>query len=316
MLRPAAALLALGCLLLAGCGGGTKNETPSSTSATSSAAPPAGSLEALWRSAKQQAGVVEGSADYQPGRNRVSFLVVDAQARVISTPTATIWVATGLRDRPYQQTVARSEPIGVPGGASAGIGSIFVAHVRLPKPGKYWLLVEPDGNPRSTSALGNLVVATKPAAPAVGARAIPSDTPTLASTGGNLKALTTATHPDPRLYRLSVAQALAKHVPFVLTFATPKFCQSRTCGPVVDVVDAVARKLASTPVHFIHVEIYKGNDPAKGFNRWVSGPGSWNLPNEPFTFLVDRTGMIRAKLSGAFSVGELEQTIRATILRS
>ena len=309
---PAAALLALGCLLLAGCGGSTKSGTPSSTSAT----PPAGSLEALWRSGKEQAGVVEGSSDYQPGRNRVSFLVVDAQARVISTPTATIWVATGLQDRPYQQTVARSEPIGVPGGASAGIGSIFVAHVRLPKPGKYWLLVEPDGSPQRTTALGNLVVAAKSDAPAVGARAIPSDTPTLASTGGKLSALTTATHPDPMLYRLSVAQALAKHVPFVLTFATPKFCESRTCGPVVDVVDAVARKLASTPVRFIHVEIYKNNDPAKGFNRWVSGPGSWNLPNEPFTFLVDRTGIIRAKLSGAFSVGELEQTIRATILRS
>ena len=179
--------------------------------------------------------------------------------------------------------------------------------MRLPKPGKYWLLASPDGGTRSSGALANLVVAAKPEAPAVGSRAIASETPTLASTGGKLAALTTATHPDPRLYRLSVAQALARHVPFVLTFATPKFCQSRTCGPVVDVVDAVAKKLSSTPVRFIHVEIYKDNDPAKGFNRWVNGPGSWNLPNEPFTFLVDRRGIIRAKLSGAFSVGELEQ---------
>jgi hypothetical protein len=310
MLRPAAVLLALGCLLLAGCGGSAKSGTPSSTSATS-AAPPAGSLEALWRSAKQHVGVVEGSSDYQPGRNRVSFLVVDSQARVVSTPTATVWVATGLKDRPYLRTVARSEPIGVPGGASAGIGSIFVTHVRLPKSGKYWLLASPVGSPQSISALGNLVVGAKPDAPGVGAHAVPSRTPTLASTGGKLALLTTATHPDRRLYSVSVAQALAQHVPFVLTFATPKFCQSRTCGPVVDVVDAVAKKLASTQIRFIHVEIYKENDPAKGFNRWVK---EWNLPNEPFTFLVDRNGIIRAKLSGAFSVGELEQTIRATIL--
>ena len=234
---------------------------------------------------------------------------------MITTATATVWVATGLKAHPYQRTVARSEPIGVPGGATADVGSIFVTHVRLPKPGKYWMLVEPNGGTKTTTALGNLVVAAKPDAPAVGDHAIASATPTLASTGGKLAALTTATHPDPRLYRLSVAQALARHVPFVLTFATPKFCQSRTCGPVVDVVDAVSKKLASSPVRFIHVEIYKDNDPAKGFNRWVSGPGSWNLPNEPFTFLVDRKGIIRAKLSGAFSVGELEQTIRATILR-
>ena len=311
MRRPAAVLLALGCLLLAACGSGTKGATPSTTSATSSAAPPAGSLEALWRSAKQNVAVVEGSSDYQPGSNRVSFLVVDPQSRVITTPTATIWVSTGLKSTPYERTIARSEPIGVPGGESAGVGSIFVTHVRLPRPGKYWLLAIPVGG-TSISALGNLVVGKTSDAPAVGGRAIPSNTPTLASTHGKLSALSTATHPDPRLYRLSVAQALTRHVPFVLTFATPKFCQSRTCGPVVDVVDAVARKLAATPVRFIHVEIYKDNDPAKGFNRWVK---QWNLPNEPFTFLVDREGIVRAKLSGAFSVGELEQTIRATIFR-
>jgi hypothetical protein len=312
MRRPAAVLLALGCLLLAGCGSSNKGVTPSTTSATSSAAPPVGSLEALWRSAKQRVGLVEGSSDYQPGSNRVSFLVVDSQSRVISTPTATIWVATGLKSTPYERTIARSEPIGVPGGESAGVGSIFVTHVRLPKPGKYWLLALPVGG-TSISALGNLVVGKTSDAPAVGARAIPSNTPTLASTHGKLALLSTATHPDPRLYRLSVVQALTRHAPFVLTFATPKFCQSRTCGPVVDVVDAVARKLAATPVRFIHVEIYEDNDPAKGFNRWVK---QWNLPNEPFTFIVDREGIVRAKLSGAFSVGELEQTIRTTILPS
>jgi hypothetical protein len=311
MLRPAAALLALGCLLLAGCGGSAKSGTPSTTSTTSSAAPPAGSLEALWRSAKQQASVIEGSSDYQPGRNRVSFLLVDAQSRLVSTPTVMVSVATGLTRRPYQRTIARSEPIGVPGGASAGVGSIFVTHVRLPRPGKYWLFASPGGSGQSIGALANLVVEDKPEAPGVGAHAIASQTPTLASAGGKLADLTTATHPDPRLYRLSVAQALSKHIPFVVAFATPKFCQSRTCGPVVDVVDAVAKKLATSPVRFIHVEIYKDNDPAKGFNRWVK---QWNLPNEPFTFLVDRQGIIRAKLSGAFSVGELEQTIRATLL--
>ena len=308
MHRLAAALLALGCLLLAACGSGSTSET-----STSSAAPPAGSLEALWRSGKQ-AGVVPGSTDYQPGLNRVSFLVVDKRGKVVTSPSADILVSTSLDSRPFARAVARSEPIGVPGGSSAGIGSIYVAHVKLPKPGKYWLLVQPGGAAKGVTALANLVVDAKPEAPAVGARAIASDTPTIASTHGNLDLLTTATHPDRDLYRISVAEALARHLPFVVTFATPKFCQSRTCGPVVDVVAAVAKKLAGTPVRFIHVEIYKQNDPAKGFNRWVSGPGSWNLPNEPFTFLVDRRGIIRAKLSGAFSMGELERTIRETLL--
>jgi hypothetical protein len=310
MHRPAAVLIVLGCLLLSGCGSGSGSDT-----STSSAAPPAGSLEALWRSGSTQAGVVPGSTDYQPGLNRVSFLVVDAKGKVVAARTAAVLVSTGLEQRPFLRAVARSEPIGVPGGDSAGIGSIYVTHLRLPRPGKYWMLVRPGGAAAGTTALGNLLVPAKPDAPAVGARAIASDTPTLASTHGDLARLTTATHPDRSLYRVSVAQALARHDPFVVVFATPKFCQSRTCGPVVDVVSAVARTLAGTPVRFIHVEIYKQNDPARGFNRWVSGPGSWNLPNEPFTFLVDRRGIVRAKLSGAFSVGELEQTIRRTLLR-
>jgi hypothetical protein len=311
MLRPAAVLLVAGCLVASGCGGGSSVDG-AAVAATTTSPPPAGTLEALWRSARLHPSVIPGSSDYQPGSNRISFLLVDQQARVIDASRATVWVATGLRARPYLRTTARSEPIGVPGGASAGIGSILVAHVRLPKAGKYWLLASPEGSSAKLTGLANLVVGRRPDAPAVGERAVASKTPTLASAHGRLSTLSTATHPDPALYRISVAQAIARHVPFVVTFATPKFCQSRTCGPVVDVVDAVAKKLARTPVRFIHVEIYTGNDPAKGFNRWVR---EWNLPNEPFTFAVDRTGIVRAKLSGAFSVGELEQTVRATLLR-
>jgi hypothetical protein len=107
-----------------------------------------------------------------------------------------------------------------------------------------------------------------------------------------------------------VAQALAAHDPFVVTFATPQYCQSRTCGPAVDVVSAVRKRMAPTGLRFIHVEIYSDNDPAKGVNRWVS---EWRLPTEPFTFVVDRTGVIRAKLEGAFSAGELEAAARTVV---
>ena len=317
MSRPAVALIALSCtlfagLVLAGCGSSGRSSSPScSDAAVASSATSHDSLESL--AGHSPIAVVPGTEDFQPGRNRVSFLIIDGQSREISTPTACVWVATGLKDVPFERAVARSEPVGVAGGAAAPVGSIYVTHVDLPKPGKYWLLAVPAGSSKPIGAFANLVVpAKRVGAPRVGDRAIPSRTPTLASTGGKLAAVTTATHPDPRLYRLSVAQAMASHVPFVVTFATPRFCTSRTCGPVVDVVDAVSRKLAATPVRFIHVEIYKGNDPAKGFNPWVK---EWNLPTEPFTFVVDRNGVIRAKLEGAFSVSELESTVRALLLR-
>ena len=115
---------------------------------------------------------------------------------------------------------------------------------------------------------------------------------------------------DLGLLRYSVAGALAAHRPFVVTFATPKFCTSRTCGPVVDVVDAVRKRFASSPVRFIHVEVYRGNDPTKGYNRWMR---EWGLQSEPWTFAVGADGRVKAKFEGSVSVAELSAAVRGLL---
>jgi hypothetical protein len=74
----------------------------------------------------------------------------------------------------------------------------------------------------------------------------------------------------------------------------------------VQVVQSVAKRWQGSDVDFIHVEIYKDNDPSKGTNRWVD---EWRLPSEPFTFVVDRKGIIRERFEGAFSAAELEQAV-------
>ena len=96
-------------------------------------------------------------------------------------------------------------------------------------------------------------------------------------------------------------------MPFVLVFATPKSCTSRTCGPVVDVVSTVRREHTGSDIRFIHVEIYEENNPALGVNRWVQ---EWKLPTEPWVFLVGRNGRIKAKFEGAVSEQELEAAVR------
>ena len=108
-----------------------------------------------------------------------------------------------------------------------------------------------------------------------------------------------------------MAGSLAAHKPFVVVFATPKFCTSRTCGPVVDVVDAVRRRFRHTAVRFIHVEVYKRNNPTLGLNAFMR---QWRLPSEPWIFLVGADGRIKAKLAGPVSVGELAAAVRRTLL--
>jgi hypothetical protein len=138
-------------------------------------------------------------------------------------------------------------------------------------------------------------------------KAFPSRTPTIASTHGDFARLTTRVPPDRALLRYSVAESLAAHVPFVVVFATPKFCTSRTCGPVVDVVDAVRRRFRRTDVRFVHVEVYRRNDPTLGLNKFMR---EWHLPSEPWVFLVGSDGRIKGKFEGPVSVRELAAAVR------
>ncbi len=157
--------------------------------------------------------------------------------------------------------------------------------------------------------MGNVVVKDKPVAPAVGEQAVSSDTPTLEN--ATIKQLSTSRVPDRELYRLSVKDALAAKVPFVVTFATPAYCQSRTCGPIVDVVSAVRKREAGSNVRFIHVEVYQDNDPAKGENKWFK---EWHLPSEPWVFLVGPDGKVRERFEGTVSVSELDAAVKKYLL--
>jgi hypothetical protein len=300
-MRSVAALTVLSCLLLAGCGG-------SGGDATTTAADPGGgkTLEELWRAPGDDVAIIAGTSNHEAGDVRVSFLVVDAEGRVVTLPTARVWVADGLAGEPFLQSSAKLERIGVPGGDAADASHIYVARLRLPRPGKYWLLAEPEGGASKVQALGNVVVVKKDAPPDIGDPAVASKTPTIASTGGDFAKLTTRTPPDKSLLEYSIAGSLRAKAPFVVTFSTPKFCASRTCGPAVDVVEEVADRFDGGDVRFIHVEVYEGNDPAKGLNRWMR---EWELPTEPWTFLVGRDGNIVERYEGVVSVNELEQAV-------
>jgi hypothetical protein len=293
-------LLAVAVLVVAGCGG-------SGESGDGTGGGGGESLERLWQRPGEDVGLVQGTSDYAPGDVRVSFLVVAGDGRVIERPRARVWLAPKRAAAPIQEAEANLEPVGAEGSASAAgdVRYLFVTKLRVPKPGTWWVVAEPIGGYR-IQALGTLQVRDKTFSPTVGAKAPRSDTPTVASTGGDLASLSTATKPEPKLYERSVAQALDAKEPFVVVFATPKFCQSRACGPVVDVVDDMRKAYEGRGVRFIHVEVYTDNDPDKGVNTWMK---EWNLQTEPWVFVVGADGVIRAKFEGSASADELRAAI-------
>lgn len=297
-MRVLAALTLVACSIAAGCGGSSGDGEPD-----------AQTLEALWRAPGEDVAIVPGAADFSPGTVRLSFLVVDGRGRVVTRPTARIWIARGLEEEPFARATARAETIGVGEVEPGEPKEIFVTRLELPEPGTYWVLAEPVGG-RKIQAVGTVVVKADAAAPDVGEKAVASQTPTLET--ATLEELSTANEPDRALYRTSIADALAAKDPFVVVFATPKYCSSRTCGPVTDVVSEVRRRHEGERIRFIHVEIFEGNDPTKGENEWVR---EWGLPSEPWTFLVGPEGRIRARFEGTVSVGELDEAVKAELVR-
>jgi hypothetical protein len=147
------------------------------------------------------------------------------------------------------------------------------------------------------------VIEQYPAIPKVGEKAPLIHTPTAASVGGDLSKIDTRIPPD-QMHKVDFAEVLGKK-PIALVFATPALCQSRVCGPVVDVAQQVADKYKGE-VEFIHMEVYNDNDPNKGIRPQLR---TYNLPTEPWTFLIDADGTIKARIEGAYGVSELEEAV-------
>ena len=316
MRRAAIPALVLICLAIAGCGGGgsegsgsTDTQAAGTTEASGDQTVTAPDWAApLLNKAGSEGAAVMASSDFAVGSNRVSFLLVRADNSLITARVADVFYRP-TSDGPTRKAVARLVPIGVDASSAEKdeVKQIYVANLELPQAAKQWIVVQPRGV--AFQGFQILDVKATPTAIAVGDRAPASNNPTLSTKPASK--LTTSRPPDTGLLRYSVAESLKARAPFVVAFATPAFCQSRTCGPTVDVVDAVRKRFEARGIRFIHIEIYRDNLPGNGVNRWVS---EWKLPTEPWVFVVDRSGVVRDRFEGAVSVAELEQSIKRNLL--
>ncbi|HXV04942.1 MAG TPA: hypothetical protein VFP23_03455 [Solirubrobacterales bacterium] len=181
---------------------------------------------------------------------------------------------------------------------------VYVTHVNFPSDGEWRVaaLIE-EGGKLTAKLLPSAVVGEFSNVPRAGRRAPLIHTPTAAGVGGDLAKITTRVPPDTQ-NKVDYAEVFGKK-PIVLLFATPEFCQSRVCGPVVDVAEQVKQAYGNR-VAFIHMEIYNDNDPNRGVRPQVR---AFHLPSEPWAFAIDRHGTIGTALEGAFGVDELTHAV-------
>ena len=288
-----AASLVIGTLFLLACTGG--EGAPTSTSPSPSVPAP-----------ELQTTVI--STDLSKGPNRLAFALLESAAGTVNVAEADVslyYPANAASDEPRQVAKARFRkwPLG-------SIG-VYTSQVNFDQAGTWDLRVSvtaPDGSTKTGRA--NLEVKYESTTPAIGSPAPPSLNKTSRDVAG-LEELTSDPSPDPDLYSMTVADAVASGKPLVVVFATPAFCQTTTCGPQVEVLRGVKDRYKDR-VHFIHVEMFDNPHEIKGdLSRGRTAPavGEWGLLTEPWTFIVDRQGNVAAKFEAFTTAEEIEEQL-------
>ena len=312
MLAVLAALLAL---FAAGCGdsGDDGDEATPPPAKAEDFPDPSGKTIAELRKGLGPGPVLSPSVSLlEPGENRLGFGLFDRNRRQLVDAPAALYVEP-IKGGPVRGPFpARFESLEVrPQFESEGVKadpdaatSVYVANVKFDKPGDYEVLgvVELDDNLVAAERMAVRVVKDGPV-PEVGEAAIDIHTPTEADVGGDLAQIDTRVPPGTQ-HEVDFADVLGQK-PVVLLFATPALCQSRVCGPVVDIAEQVKASYDGD-AEFIHMEIYNDNELDKGFREQVV---KWNLPTEPWVFTVNGEGKVAARIEGAFSARELEDAI-------
>lgn len=145
-------------------------------------------------------------------------------------------------------------------------------------------------------------------APLVGDKAIPSENRTL-ETEPDINKLSSGQDPNPALYQMTVAEAIESGRPTVVAFNTPAYCQTAICAPVLQSIQSTHEQYGDQ-ANFIHLEIFKQFNPELIQADEVA---EWNLPSEPWTFILDEEGVIQARLGGPVSPTELSTELQSVL---
>jgi hypothetical protein len=261
--------------------------------------------------------IIASAGELVCGQNRVLFTLLDDQSRTLGKPDVAARIAFYDLARDPSKAIASLDGTFV--WAIENERGIYVVNTSFSEAGRYGAEFSMPGGAGAPQAV-RLTFDVQPSSKVVkvGDKAPSSKTPTLADAGGDPTRISTDASPDPDFYRTSVDQALADHKPFVLIFATPKFCTSAQCGPTLDRIKPFAARYPT--VTFINVEPYRlkvvdgvlqADTDAAGQLQTAPITDQWHLFSEPNVFVVNRDGTVTANFELIFSDAELTAALDA-----
>ena len=116
--------------------------------------------------------------------------------------------------------------------------------------------------------------------------------------------------PDPcPFHATSLDAAIASSRPVVFLIATPAFCQTTICGPVVEMM---IERLASRPdVAVVHAEVWKNDQAVLTPDGTTDVVQTYQLGHEPALWVAEPGGIVQARLDFAWDLGEFEEALAA-----
>ena len=121
------------------------------------------------------------------------------------------------------------------------------------------------------------------------------------------------THIPPcDLHTMTLGDALKTNRPLAVLVATPAFCQTAVCGPVLDILLSNLPKLRPDLLA-MHLEVYAKRPSGPEISATPLSPAvrALGLESEPVLFLVGANGIVAAKLDGIVGTAELTRAVGA-----
>ncbi len=187
--------------------------------------------------------------------------------------------------------------------------TVYVANVNFSRP-EWWgaeLDITIDGRQLDPVRVPFWVDQDTPE-PALG-ELIPASVQLMLNDTDDITLIDSADPPLPELHDITIADALELGRPLVITFATPAFCQTRFCGPIVEGLVVSLAERYGDQVEFIVIEPFDLSEARQG--RLVPMPvmAEWGLDSEPWVFVTDAEGRVAGKFQGITSEDEVSATL-------
>jgi len=319
-------------LALAGCGGDTKQEESSkgaddlagvefgdairAARSVEAADLPATRGRTLQEVAGRLPSIQLGLATsvFTPGANRLAFGMLDQTNTFVYGKTG-IYLARTPDGKALGPFPAPADPLVVePAFRSRGaadpsgeIAAIYHARVDLPRAGRWYVLAVTRSQGKMFGASSMIEVKRDDPIPAVGEQPPRVQTETLASAGGDIESIDTRVPPSD-MHETDFRDVVGER-PVALLFATPRLCQTRVCGPVVDIAAQMKAEYGDR-MEFIHQEVYVDNEIDKGLRPPLE---AFRLRTEPWLFTIDADGRVAARLEGSFGTDEFREAVEAAL---